>query len=250
MKQLLGAIRRADQDFDLIQTGDRVCVGVSGGKDSLALLCALALYRRFAPRPFELEAVTVSLGLEPFDLSGVTALCARLGVPYTVEETQIGPIVFEQRREKNPCALCAKMRRGALVSVCQKRGLNKLALGHHRDDAIETLMLSVLQEGRMATLQPATRLEGSGVTQIRPLIYAPEKDIRHVVRAMDLPVVPSPCPANGETRRADMKALLRQICAVAPDAREKIAAALKNDAQYALWSKPQKEGPDRSAGAE
>ena len=147
MKRMLGALRRADQDFQMIAPGDRVAVGVSGGKDSLALLVALAMYRRFAPRPFELVAVTVAMGLEPFDLSGVRALCERLEVPYSVKETQIARIVFDERREKNPCALCARMRRGALAEACRELGANKLALGHHRDDALETLLMSVLYEG-------------------------------------------------------------------------------------------------------
>ena len=155
MKRILGDLRRADQDFGLIQSGDRVAVGVSGGKDSLVLLEALALYRKFSPHPFELGAITVSMGLEPFDLSGVAALCEELDVPYHVEKTQIGRIVFEERKEPNPCALCAKMRRGALAAACGRLGYGKLALGHHRDDALETLVMSVLFEGRIHTSIPS-----------------------------------------------------------------------------------------------
>ena len=237
MKRVLGELRRADQDFHMIETGDHVAVGVSGGKDSLLLLYALALYRKFSPHPFRLSAVTVSMGLEPFDLSGVRALCGKLDVEYTVEETEIGKIVFEERREANPCALCSRMRRGALIACCTRIGANKLALGHHRDDALETLLLSVLYEGRLHTFQPVTRFADRGVTQIRPLVYLPEKQAIHAARRLDLPVVPSPCPVDGGTRRADAKALLDALCRYKPDARDMLLQALKNDEQYGLWEK-------------
>lgn len=237
MKQVLGAIRRADQDFHMIQLGDRIAVGVSGGKDSLLLLYAMALYRRFSPNPFELTALTVTMGLEPFDLSGVRTLCERLEVPYVVRETEIGRVVFEQRREKNPCALCAKMRRGALAAACTELGLNKVALGHHRDDALETLLMSALFEGRIHTFHPVTRLERSGVTQIRPMAYVSEKQVIHLQRKLALPVVKSPCPANGETRRAEMKELLDALCRRYPNAREQLLSALMNQEQYGLWNR-------------
>lgn len=235
MKRILGDLRRADQDFGLIQSGDRVAVGVSGGKDSLVLLEALALYRKFSPHPFELNAITVSMGLEPFDLSGVAALCASLDVPYHVEKTQIGRIVFEERREPNPCALCAKMRRGALAAACGRLGYGKLALGHHRDDALETLVMSALFEGRIHTFHPITRLDRAGIVQIRPLVYAPEKQMIAAARRLKLPVVKSPCPVNGETRRAEVKGLLDALCRRYPDARERLLGALKNEEQYSLW---------------
>ena len=235
MKEILGCIRRADQDFGMIEDGDRVAVGVSGGKDSLLLLYALSLYRRFSPHPFTLQAVTLTMGLEPFDLSGVQALCDRLEVPYVVRETQIGRIVFEERREKNPCALCAKMRRGALNDLCRELGVTKLALGHHRDDALETLLMSLLYEGRLHTFQPVTRFDRTPVVQIRPLIYALEKVIVHYARRLDLPVVASPCPANGRTKREDMKDLLDLICRRVPNARELMLSALRNTEQYGLW---------------
>lgn len=236
MKQVLGCIRRADQDFGMIRPGDRVAVGVSGGKDSLLLLQALALYRKFAPNPFELTAITVSMGLEPFDLSGVQAMCDRLEVPYVVKQTQIGEIVFNIRKEKNPCALCAKMRKGCLVDTCVELGINKLALGHHRDDALETLLLSMFYEGRMHTFHPVTLLERSGVTQIRPMIYLSEKQAISAVRRLDLPVVKSPCPVNGATRREDMKIILDDICKKIPKAREQMLSALMNHEKYSLWS--------------
>lgn len=238
MKEALGCLRRADADFRMIAPGDHVVVGVSGGKDSLALLCALALYRKFSPNPFRLTAATLTMGLEPFDLSGVRALCEKLEVDYVVRETQIGRIIFEERKEKNPCALCARMRRGALADLCAELGADKLALGHHRDDAIETLFLSMLYEGRIHTFQPVTRLERTGITQIRPLIYLPEKRVIRLARKLNLPVVPSPCPANGETKRAEIKGLLDELCRRKPDARELLLSALQNEEQYGLWHRP------------
>lgn len=239
MKEVLGCLRRADKDFHMIEAGDRIAVGVSGGKDSLLLLYAMALYRKFCPVPFELCAMTLTMGMEPFDLSGVRALCETLGVPYIVKETQIGKIIFEDRKEKNPCSLCAKMRRGALNDLCIEHGYKKIALGHHRDDAIETLMLSMFYEGRIHTFHPVTYLSRTDITQIRPLVYLAEKHIIHMTKELNLPVVPSPCPANGYTKREDMKQLLNHICMQIPNARELLLSALQNEAQYGLWEKPE-----------
>ena len=236
MKRILGDIRRADQDFHMIQPGDSVAVGVSGGKDSLLLVEALARYREFAPNSFTLSAITIATGLEPFDLSGVEEMCNRLRVPYHIVPTQIGKIVFEERKEANPCALCAKMRRGALANACKEYGINKLALGHHRDDAIETLLMSLLFEGRFHTFQPVTHLERTEITQIRPLIYTGEKQILSLVKKLNLPVVQSPCPVNHLTRREDMKHLMDELCKKYPNARAQILSALKNEAQYGLWT--------------
>ena len=160
-------------------------------------------------------------------------------MPYTVEQTQIAHIVFDVRKESNPCALCANMRRGALMDVCRRRGVTKLALGHHRDDAIATLMMSVLREGRLHTLQPATAFREGDVGLIRPLIYTAEKDVKGAARALRLPVVASPCPTDGHTDRAGMETLLRTVTQTVPNAREMIFSALKNDDQYELWNKPE-----------
>ena len=238
MKEVLGCLRRADEDFHMISPGDHVTVGVSGGKDSLLLLVALALYRRFCKNPYRLTAVTLTMGLEPFDLSGVKKLAQELEVEYVVRETEIGKVIFEERKEKNPCSLCAKMRRGALSDLCRELGCNKLALGHHRDDAIETLFLSMLYEGRIHTFHPVTYLSRSQLTQIRPLVYLPEKHVLHMVRTLNLPVVQSPCPANGHTKREDIKELLDGICKRIPNARQLLLSALQNEEQYGLWEKP------------
>ena len=237
MKKVLGCIRRACEDFHLIEDGDIVAVGVSGGKDSLLLLYALSLYRKFAPQRFEVKGLTLTMGLEPFDTSKVAALCEKLDVEYIVRPTEIGRIIFEERHEKNPCSLCAKMRRGALNDLAKECGCNKVALGHHRDDALETLLLCLLHEGRVHTFHPKSYLSKADLTVIRPMVYLPEKHIIHVAREMQLPIIPSPCPANGATEREEMKYLLDSLCKLYPNAREMMLSALQNEAQYGLWNK-------------
>ena len=237
MKKVLGCIRRACEDFHLIEDGDIVAVGVSGGKDSLLLLYALSLYRKFAPQRFEVKGLTLTMGLEPFDTSKVAALCEKLGVEYIVRPTEIGRIIFEERHEKNPCSLCAKMRRGALNDLAKECGCNKVALGHHRDDALETLLLCLLHEGRIHTFHPKSYLSKADLTVIRPMVYLPEKHIIHVAREMQLPIIPSPCSANGATEREEMKYLLDSLCKLYPNAREMMLSALQNEAQYGLWNK-------------
>ncbi len=237
MKKVLGCIRRACEDFHLIEDGDIVAVGVSGGKDSLLLLYALSLYRKFAPQRFEVKGLTLTMGLEPFDTSKVAALCEKLGVEYIVRPTEIGRIIFEERHEKNPCSLCAKMRRGALNDLAKECGCNKVALGHHRDDALETLLLCLLHEGRIHTFHPKSYLSKADLTVIRPMVYLPEKHIIHVAREMQLPIIPSPCPANGATEREEMKYLLDSLCKLYPNAREMMLSALQNEAQYGLGNK-------------
>ena len=236
MKKTLGCLRKADQDFHLIEPGDRIAVGVSGGKDSLLLLHALSLYRKFSHKDFSLLAVTVSMGLEPFDLSGIRLLCDQLEIPFLLRETEIGKIIFEYRQEKNPCALCSKMRRAVLANTCVEKGYNKLALGHHREDAIETLLMSLFYEGRFHTFHPKTVMSRTGITVIRPLIYLPESHVNHMLRILSLPVVESPCPVNGETRRQEMKNLMRRLRQIYPDANERFLHALQQD-HYDLWQK-------------
>lgn len=239
MKIVLGCIRKADTDFDMIAPGDRVAVGVSGGKDSLLLLYALSLYRKFSGKDFSLQAITLKMGLEPFDVSPIEALCASIGVPYTVIETEIAKVIFDIRKESNPCALCAKMRRGALNDAAVAAGCNKVALGHHREDAIETLLMSLIFEGRLHTFHPNTYLSRRGITVIRPMIYLPEKHVIHVVKSLSLPVVHNPCPADGNSKREEMKDLLRTLTKTYPQIKEYLLAALQNTAQYGLWDQKQ-----------
>ena len=236
MKKTLGCIRKADTDFGLIEPGDRIAVGVSGGKDSLLLLHALSLYRKFTHKDFSLVAVTVDMGLEPFDLNGIRSLCEQLEIPYEVRKTDIGRIIFEYRQEKNPCSLCSKMRRAVLSNTCVELGCNKLALGHHREDVIDTLFMSLFQEGRIHTFHPKTKLSRTGITVIRPLVYLPENHVKHMDRLLSLPVVKSPCPVDGKTARAEMDGLLRDLKKRIPDAPDRILHALQHE-PYDLWQK-------------
>ena len=212
IKRVLSFTRRALDDYKMIEPGDRVAVGVSAGKDSLTLLCALAELRRFYPVPFELVAVTIDMGFEGgTDLTPIRALCEELGVPYHVFPTEIYKIIFEVRKEKNPCSLCAKMRRGALHNAAKELGCTSVALGHHFDDAVETFMLNLFFEGRLGCFSPVTYLSRVGIKLIRPMLYMPEKDIRYFASKVDLPIVKSPCPADGNTQREEMKRLLREL---------------------------------------
>ena len=215
MNKILSLVRRCVEDYDMIQPGDRVAVGVSGGKDSLVLLCALARLREFYPVPFTVEAVTLDLGAAGSgpgaDFTGVGELCRELGVPYTVIPTEIRRVIFDLRQEKNPCSLCAKMRRGALHGVLLERGMRKIALGHHYDDAVETFFLSLIFEGRLSCFQPVTYLDRTGITQIRPLLYCGESLIRNTARRLALPVTDSACPADGNTKRQEIKELVYEL---------------------------------------
>jgi tRNA(Ile)-lysidine synthase TilS/MesJ len=211
LQHLLSYVRRAVDDYQMIQPGDKIAVGISGGKDSLILLLALRHLQYFYPNSFELEAITVSLGFDNFDLKFVKQFCNSLGISYTVYETEIGKIIFDERKEANPCSLCSKMRKGALYDKAQSLGCTKIALGHNKDDINETLLMSLFYEGRIHTMAPSTYLDKVDMHLIRPLIYVPEKDARSYAVKNALPVVKSPCPADGYTKREDIKKLIRSM---------------------------------------
>ncbi len=227
LNDFTGTVRRAVDDYDMIAAGDRICVGVSGGKDSLVLLVALKHLQRFYPKPFELEAVTIELGFEGMDFAPVAALCSELDIPYTCLKTDIREVVFDVRKEPNPCSLCAKMRRGALNGVINEKGYNKLALGHHFDDAVETFLMSLLFEGRLSCFRPVTFLDRSGVTQIRPLIYAGEQKVANVAAALALPIVENPCPEDRGSKRYEIKTLLKGLSEQYPDMKSKVFGAMQ-----------------------
>ena len=211
IKRVLSYVRRGVDDYSMIEEGDKIAVGVSAGKDSLTLLCALAELRRFYPKKFELAAITIDMGFEGSDFSPIARLCEELSVPYHIIPTQISTVIFDIRKEKNPCSLCAKMRRGALYGAARKLGFNKVALGHHFDDVVETFMLNLFFEGRLGCFQPVTYLSNTQITLIRPMLYMPEKDVRYFATKAELPVVKSVCPADGNTEREEMKKLLASL---------------------------------------
>ena len=226
MQKLMGLVRRCVDDYNMIQEGDRIAVGVSGGKDSLVLLVLLAGLKKYFHKKFELEAITIDMGLG-MDYSAVQALCDKWEVPYTVVKTEIGPIIFDYRKEKNPCSMCSKMRRGALNQAIVDKGFNKLALGHHYDDAVETFMMSLIYEGRISCFQPVTNLDRTGVIQIRPMLYIHEKTVDNFAKRMELPVLENRCPVDKYTKREEIKQLVFDLSNTYPDLRERIFGAMQ-----------------------
>ena len=208
MKRVLGCIRRADERYRMIHPGDKICVGVSGGKDSLLTLTALARLRAFYPLPFQVEAITLETGMPGMDFTPVADYCAALDVPYTRISVPVYDIVFNERKEKNPCSMCSKMRRGALNQALLENGFNKLALGHHYDDAVETFLMSLLYEGRISCFQPVTHLDRTGVIQIRPMLYIHEKTVASFAQRENLPVLQNRCPVDKHTKREEIKDLI------------------------------------------
>ena len=226
MQRMMGLVRRCAEDYRMIAPNDKIAVGVSGGKDSLALLVLLSAMRAYYPQPYSLTAITVDMGLG-MDFSPIAELCERLEVPFTQVKTQIGPIIFDYRKEKNPCSMCAKMRRGALNELIVSRGYKKIALGHHYDDAVETFLMSLLYEGRISCFEPVTYLSRTGVTQIRPMLYVGEKAIEHFSARENLPVVHNTCPADKHTKREEVKTLIAQLQQQYPDLKTKIFGAMQ-----------------------
>lgn len=226
MQRLIGLVRRCVEDYNMIEAGDKIGVGVSGGKDSLALLCFLAELRKYNSNPFDVEAITIDMGFG-MDFEPITELCKQLEVPFHLVQTQIGPIIFDHRKEKNPCSMCAKMRRGALNQALLERGLNKLALGHHYDDAVETFMMSLLYEGRISCFQPVTDLDRTGIIQIRPMLYLHEKTIDGFATRNALPIVHNRCPVDKRTKREEIKKLVYELSSNYPDLKERIFGAMQ-----------------------
>ena len=224
MQKLMGLMRRCIEDYKMISPGDKIAVGVSGGKDSLVLLKLLAGLRQYMD--FEVEAITIDMGLG-MDYSGIEAMCRELDVTYTIVKTEIAPIIFDYRKEKNPCSMCSKMRRGALNQALLDRGLNKLALGHHYDDAVETFVMNLLFEGRIGCFQPVTDLDRTGIIQIRPMLYIHEKTVDSFAKRYDLPVVENRCPVDKQTKREEVKTLVYNLSATYPDLKERIFGAMQ-----------------------
>ena len=224
MQKLMGLVRRCVDDYHMIESGDKIAVGISGGKDSLVLLMLLAGLREYFDKPFELEAITIDMGLG-MDYSPIAGLCEKWNVSYTVVKTEIGPIIFDYRKEKNPCSMCAKMRRGALNQAILERGFHKLA--HHYDDAVETFVMSLLFEGRISCFQPVTNLDRTGIVQIRPLLYIHEKTVDNFAQRENLPVLTNRCPVDKTTKREEVKQLIFQLSQTYPDLKERIFGAMQ-----------------------
>ena len=228
MQRMLSYLRRAVDDYNMIEDGDKIAVGVSGGKDSVLLLCARASLRRFYPNKFELRAIILDpqfSGIET-DYSPIEKLCEEINVPLTIKRTHIGEIVFDERKEKSPCSLCARMRRGALHDACNELGCKKLALGHHYNDVVETFMMNLFSEGRLGCFSPVTYLSRKDIFMIRPLIYTPESEIKAAAERLNLPIVKSRCPADGVTLRQTMKEKIAAMEIENPGVTEKIFGAL------------------------
>lgn len=228
LQQLLSFTRKAVDDYDMIQDGDHIAIGISGGKDSLTLLYALHGLKRFYPKKFELSAVTVDLGYEKCDFSPVVQLCEELNIPYKIVKTDIAHILFEERKESNPCSLCAKMRKGALNEAVKAMGCNKVAYAHHKDDIIETMLLSLLFEGRFHSFSPKTYLDRMDLTVIRPMMYVNEIDVIGFQHKYDLPVVKSRCPVDGLTKRQDAKDLVKELNQRFPGSKNRMFTAILN----------------------
>ena len=240
MKKILSAMRRAVQDFHMIEDGDKIAVGVSGGKDSLILFEALYRFSKFSPEKFSLLTVNVNMGFKETseeELARLRAYFAEKEVPFIEEKTDIAEIIFDVRKETNPCSLCSKLRRGALCSIAAREGANKVALGHHADDVLETFLLSLMYEGRLSTLAPTSYLTRTATTVIRPLLYVDEKDIRGAAKRLSLPVVFNPCPADKHTRREFMKNLVENLRSEIPDVRKSMLTAVEHPERYNLWKK-------------
>ncbi len=225
----------------MIEDGDKIAVGVSGGKDSMLLLYALWLYKKFMKIEYQLEAITVDLGFKGFDASPITAFAERYDIRHTVKKTDIAEIVFDIRKEKNPCSLCAKMRKGAFYAAAKELSCGKAAFAHSADDLIETLMMSMLYEGRLNVYAPVTYLDRQDITLIRPFIYLPEKEIIGAVKRLDIPVVKNPCPEDGITKRQEAKELIRSIAHVNPHVKQNLLSAIRNTDTYNLWDRVSKE---------
>ncbi|MCL2426639.1 MAG: tRNA 2-thiocytidine biosynthesis TtcA family protein [Oscillospiraceae bacterium] len=227
INKLAGYVRRCVDDYKMIEQDETVAIGVSGGKDSMTLLCALAALRRYHPTNFKLHAITLDMGLEGMDISPIEEKCKELDVPFTLVQSPIADIIFNKRKEKNPCSMCATMRRAALGTKIKELGISKIALAHHYDDAVETFLMSLLYEGRIHCFQPVTYLDRTEVTQIRPMLYIEEKQIINFAELQELQIVHNPCTMNGESKREEIKNLIKTLGIDHKDIKTKLFGAMQ-----------------------
>ena len=227
LQKLLSYVRRAVEDYNMIEQGDKIAVGISGGKDSICLLLALKNLQRFYTKQFELEAITVSLGLPNANYDDIQHFCDEIGVNYTIVNTDIGQIIFHERKEKNPCSLCAKMRKGALNDMAEQLNCNKVALGHNKDDIVETFFMSLFYEGRIHCFSPVSFLDRKQIYSIRPLMYVPEPEIKGFIQKSGISIVKNPCIADGNTKRQETKQLLQSLSKDYKNLQEKVFGAIQ-----------------------
>jgi len=238
MQQIMSQIRAAVDSYQLIQAGDRIAVGISGGKDSLVLLCALANMRKFLPMKYDLVAITVDPCFDNIqtDFRQVEELCRRLQIKYEIRRSQLGNIIFEQRKESNPCSLCARMRRGILHDMSKKHNCNKLALGHHFDDAVQTFFMNLFYGGKIGCFSPMSYLSRKDLYLIRPMVFCEESKVESAAQRYHLPVVKSECPVDGHTCRQSTQELIKDLEKQFPDLRRKVMGALQR-ADIDGWGK-------------
>ena len=227
MQKILGYLRKAIEHYNMIEDGDKIAVALSGGKDSITMLMGLKALQRFYPKHFELIAISVNPGFEFFDSSFLKETCDKIGVEFVEAESHIKEIVFDIRKEKNPCSLCANLRRGILNSTAIEHGCNKIALGHNEDDVLETFFLNMIYAGNLTTFAPVSYMDRSKITLIRPLIYAPEKEIKKFIKRADINVMPKNCPMDGVSKREYMKDLLYKFTVEIPNVRANLMGAIK-----------------------
>lgn len=239
MQRILGLMQKCIERFDLIKDGDKIAVGISGGKDSTLLIAALKAYQKFAKVKFDLVGINIDLGwqLDENELKLQKEFFDKYGIEFIQEKTEIGPLIFDIRKESNPCSLCSKMRRGALNTMAIKHGCNKIALGHHSDDVIETFFLSMLYEGRLSTFSPITYMSRSDITLIRPFLYVSEKDIKLAAKKLNIPIVHNPCPADKHTKREEIKQLITKLDIEFEDSKKRITRAIYHPERNNLWDK-------------
>ena len=235
MQRILSYMRKAIEDYNMIEEGDKIAVALSGGKDSISLLMGLKNLQRFYPKHFDLMAISINSGFDFFNKDFLNNICKQIDVPLFIEDTHIKEIVFDERKEKNPCSLCANFRRGALNSVAIREGCNKIALGHNEDDVLETFLLNLLYTGSINTFSPVSYMDRSKMTLIRPLIYAPEKYIRKFVRKNNIEVMPKVCPMDGISKREDMKEMIKDLQIDIPHIRANLFGAIKRNIKE--WKK-------------
>ncbi len=235
MQKILSHLRKAIEEYKMIEEGDKIAVCLSGGKDSITMLHALKALQRFYPKKFELIAISINPGFEFFDTEFLQKICDDLAIPLWIEKSNAKEIVFDIRKEKNPCSLCANLRRGVINSIAIREGCNKIALGHNQDDVLETFLLNLFYTGNISTFSPVSYMDRSKITLIRPLIYTPEKEIRRFIRKKDLTVMPKVCPMDGTSKREDMKQLIFTLTKNIPMIRANLFGAIQRNLQY--WKK-------------